>query len=98
MASRTIRWTRRALRRLDQIAAHIAHDNPDAAARTVARIALAVSLLSDHPAMGRPGRVKGTRELVLADIPYIVAYRVSETHLDVLAVMHTSQKWPQAFG
>jgi len=32
-------------------------------------------LLADHPAMGRPGRIAGTRELVIVRYPYIVAYR-----------------------
>lgn len=71
MSRHTIRWTRRALRRLDQIGAHIAKDTPFAAARVVARIISAADLLAEHPAMGRVGRVSETRELALADIPYI---------------------------
>ena len=97
MAPRTIRWTSRALMRLDQIGAYIAKDNPAAAARVVARIALAVDALADQPAMGRSGRVKSTRELVFSDIPYIVPYRVTDTRVDILSVMHAAQKWPETF-
>lgn len=75
--TRTIRWTRRALGRLDQIGADIAQDNPEAAARIVARIVTATDSLGDRPEMGRPGRIKTTRELVLADVSYIIAYRLS---------------------
>ena len=96
MAVRRIRWTRRAVRRLDQIGVHIAADSPASAARVVARIVSAVDLLSGQPAMGRPGRIAQTRELVLADIPYIVAYRVKDTDVDILTVMHTAQRWPKA--
>lgn len=60
---------------------------------SVARIVSAVDRLSDLPAVGRVGRIKGTRELVLADIPYIVPYRVTQT-IEILTVLHTSQRWP----
>lgn len=94
--TRAIRWTVRAVRRLDQVGAYIARDDPSAAARVVARLISGVDLLAEHPAMGRVGRLPGTRELVFADIPYIVAYRVGATTIDILTVMHTAQKWPDA--
>ena len=96
MTRRTIRWTRRALGRMDQIGAFIARDNPEAAARVVSRIVTAVDALASRPAMGRPGRIKTTRELVLADVPYIIACRVTDSHVDILTVMHTAQEWPEA--
>jgi plasmid stabilization system protein ParE len=55
-----------------------------------------VDALAEHPAMGRPGRIEGTRELVLADIPCIVPYRVTRETVDVLTVMHTAQQWPSS--
>jgi len=94
MTRRTLRWTRLALRRLDHIGAYIAQDNPEAAARVISRIVTAVDALAAQPAMGRAGRIKATRELVLADIPYIIAYRVTDNHVDILTVMHAAQKWP----
>lgn len=95
MSRKRIRWTLRALRRLDEIGAYIELDNPDAAARVVARIVMAVDTLSDLPATGRPGRIKGTREIVLADIPYIIPYRVGRD-IEIITVMHAHQKWPKA--
>ena len=90
-----VRWTIRALRRLDQIGAFIAKDNPNAAARVVARIVSAADSLAEQPAMGRVGRIRGTRELVLTDIPYLVPYRVVGREIEIITVMHASQKWPR---
>ena len=92
-----IRWLRTALANLNAEAEYIARDNPDAAARMVATIASAVEYLVDHPAMGRPGRVSGTRELVVPDTPYIVPYRVRRNAVEVLRVFHAARKWPSRF-
>ncbi len=96
MSGLAIRWTRRAVRRLDQIGAHIARDNPAAPARTVARLLAAADAFAARPAMGRPGRLRGTRELVVPGLPYIVAYRVTASSVDLLTIMHTAQQWPEA--
>ena len=58
--TRVIRWTVRAARRLDLAGEYIAQDDPQAAARVVARIVSGVELLAEQPAMGRVGRIKGT--------------------------------------
>lgn len=95
MSDRKILWTLRALRRLDEIGAHIETDNPTAAARVIDRIVSAVDMLVEQPAMGRVGRIRGTRETVLSDISYIVAYRVGRD-IEILTIIHTSQRWPSA--
>jgi plasmid stabilization system protein ParE len=46
-------------------------------------------------AIGRTGRLNGTRELALADIPYIIPYRVTLSDVEILTVMHAAQKWPE---
>lgn len=89
-----VRWTRTALANLDEEAAYIAQSNPQAAADIVERVEKAVQLLADFPAMGRPGRVSGTRELVVNDTPYIVPYRVRGETVHLLRVFHTARKWP----
>jgi addiction module RelE/StbE family toxin len=86
MTQRSIRWTVRALRRLDQIGDHIDRDDPNAAARVVIRLVASVDMLADLPAAGR---IAGTRELVLSDIPYIIPYRVRHD-IEILTVMHAS--------
>ncbi len=94
MSKRTIRWSKRALRRLEQIGTVIAKDNPLAAARVVARLSIAVEALADQPALGRVGRITETRELVFADIPYLIPYRVSGTDILILTILHGAQKHP----
>ncbi|KQV28888.1 toxin Y4kP [Rhizobium sp. Root1203] len=94
MTQRRIRWTVRALRRLDEIGAYIQNDDPDAAARVVARLVAPVDMLAELPAAGRIGRITGTREVVLSDIPYIIGYRVRQD-IEIITVMHASQKWPK---
>ncbi len=92
-----IRWLKRALVNLDVEAAFIALDNPAAAARLVDTIARSVELLAQHPGLGRPGRVEGTRELVVANTPYLVPYRVRNNVVEILRVFHGARKWPQKF-
>jgi len=90
-----VRWLRTALANLDAEAEYIAEDNPAAAGRVVLRILRAVDLLKKNPAMGRAGRVVGTRELVVAGTPYIVPYRVRGEALEILRVFHAARKWPE---
>jgi len=40
-------------------------------------------------------RLKGTRELVLADLGYIVAYRVRDEQVEILFVQHGARAWPE---
>lgn len=92
-----IRWLKRALASLDAEAAFIARDSPAAAARMVKTIARTVELLAWQPGLGRTGRVEGTRELVVADTPYLVPYRVRNNVVEILRVFHGARKWPQKF-
>jgi toxin ParE1/3/4 len=90
-----VRWLRTALTNLDAEAEYIAEDNPAAAGRTVQRILRAVKLLEKNPAVGRAGRVAGTRELVVAGTPYILPYRVRGEAVEILRVFHGARKWPE---
>jgi len=92
-----IKWVRLALADLDQAAEFISQDNPEAAKRIVKRIRDATRLLSDHPNAGRPGRVHGTRELVITDTPFILPYRVVRNTVQILRVLHGARKWPEQF-
>lgn len=91
-------WTERSRRHLAALFEHIAADNPAAARRVVDRIVtLAERLLREHPRGGRPGRVEGTRDLVVTKTPYIIAYLVEDDRIVVLAVLHGKRRWPRAF-
>jgi len=93
-----VRWLKRALKNLDKEAEYIARDNLQAAARIVERIATGVDRLATHPAAGRPGRVPGTRELVInGTVFYVVPYRVRDETVEILRVFHAARKWPEKF-
>jgi toxin ParE1/3/4 len=87
-------WLRRAAENFDAEKAYISQFNPTAAQRIAARIIAAVQLLEHHPEIGRPGRVEGTRELVVSRTRYIVPYRIVGDRVEILRVMHSSRKWP----
>jgi addiction module RelE/StbE family toxin len=89
-----LRYTRRAVRDLDQAYAFIALDNPAAARRVAASLRAAIEGLRQFPERGRIGRVTGTRELVVPRTPFIVAWRVAGDAIDVLAVIHAARSWP----
>lgn len=89
-----VKWLRKALVNLDHEATYIAQDNPIAAQKVVKTILDSVALLADQPAMGSPGRIVGTRELVIADTRYLVPYRVKNGQVEILRVFHTSRKPP----
>lgn len=89
-----VEWLRTALRNLDDEATFIATDDAAAARRVVERVLAAVALLAEQPGLGRPGRVPGTRELVVDKTRYIVPYRVRGKAVVILRVFHTSRRLP----
>ena len=91
----TIVWSARAIGHLAHLRAHIARDNPKAATRIAGILLAAVERLAELPNLGRPGRVVGTRELVVPGTPYVIPYRLREGRLEIIAVFHTRQKWPR---
>jgi len=90
-------WTAQALQDLLLVREHIEKDNKIAAARIANRLRIAAKRLAAHPEIGRPGRVGSTRELVVPSTPYLLPYRVREGRVEVLAVVHGAQEWPEQF-
>lgn len=87
-----VRYTPQAGRDLAEIFEFIAGDNPAAAIQTLARIERLAELLGQVPFAGRRGRVLGTREMVVPDLPYIVIYRVRRDALEVVSVVHGARR------
>ena len=79
---------------LASLRVHVEQDDPAAARRVAFHIIRNVEmLLPENPEMGRPGRVPGTRELVIADVPtYSVVYRVTETEVRITRIWHGRQR------
>jgi toxin ParE1/3/4 len=86
---RNIRWTNRALGRLDEIAAYIAKDNPTRATSFVTELRKKVDILKSHQ-LGKAGRVFGTKELVLHP-SYLAVYRVKDDEVQIFTILHTAQ-------
>ncbi len=89
-----VRWLRKALQNLDDEAAYIAAEDPKAARAVVDHVQAAVASLAEQPALGRPGRVPGTRELIVLQTHYVVPYRVRGEVIEILRVFHTSRRTP----
>lgn len=74
---------------------YIAQDNPLAAISQDEEIERQTSLLVEQPDMGRVGRVKGTRELVISQTPFVAVYRIKGERIEILRFLHGAQKWPR---
>ena len=72
-----LEWLPIAKQDFETIVEHIAADNPAAAVEQGDEIEKQIFMLISYPKMGRPGRIKGTRELIIVRMPYIVAYRIN---------------------
>ena len=90
-----VKWLREALRNLDEEATYIATDDVAVTRLVVKRVLDAVALLAEQPGLGRPGRVPGTRELIVAKTRYLVPYRVRGETVEILRVFHTSRRLPE---
>ena len=91
-------WSPQAVDDLAALRAFIAQDDSKAAQRIAARIVQAVeTLIPANPHIGRPGRVPGTRELVIAQTPFVAPYRVRDGTIEILRVFHGARRWPERF-
>jgi toxin ParE1/3/4 len=89
-----LRWTKEAAADLENIANYLFENTPERAAELVRGIYGAPTALLTFPYRGRVGRKEGTRELVLAPLPYIVVYQVRGETVHVVRILHGAQKWP----
>ena len=87
-------WLKSALNNLDEIAEYISQESSQAAQQVVDLIVEQVNQLTAQPALGRSGRVVGTRELVVSNTHYLVPYRIKNNQVEVLRVFHTSRRPP----
>ncbi len=87
-----VKWLRGALRNLHQAVDYIAGDNRSAAVDLAERIIETASRLEQHPFMGRPGRLKTTRELIVPGFPYVIRYRIGNETVELLRIHHMAQR------
>ena len=92
-----VKWTQKALINLEDAVEYIAKDNQIAAQKVAQKIWDSASILATQPALGRPGRVSGTRELVITGLPFVLPYSHQGGVIYILRVIHTSMIWPDKF-
>jgi toxin ParE1/3/4 len=89
-------WSPQAIDDLVALRTYIEQDNPAAARRIVLHIIQNIdTLLPRSPEMGPPGRVPGTRELIIPRTPFIVPYRLEGNTIQILRIFHGARRWPE---
>lgn len=91
-----LEWSVFALADRDGIFDFIETGSPRSAIRVDSAIEAQAERLIDFPESGRMGRVADTREVVVAQFPYIIAYRVIGDKVRILRVLHDAQQWPDS--
>lgn len=89
-----LEWSAFALDDRIAIFDYISEDSARAAIMIDERIEAEVERLARFPEIGRPGRIQGTRELVITGTPYIAAYSLSGARILILRILHGAQQWP----
>jgi toxin ParE1/3/4 len=89
-----VRWSPEAAEDLERVVIRVRQDNPQAARRIADTVYRRCTDLEQFPNRGRQGRAAGTRELVLAPLPFIVIYRVKAEAVEIVRIYHSAQNWP----
>ena len=89
-----LRWTLAAADDLEAIANYLAKHFPGFRQATIRQIYETIATLRTIPYRGRIGREEGTRELVIARLPYIVVYRTRDEAVEILHIYHGAQQRP----
>lgn len=89
-------WLQRARIERERAIDYIAERNLSAALDQLAEVEAQLELLRDFPELGRPGRRRGTRELVVTGTPFLAIYRIRSKlrRIEVLHFVHGAQRWP----
>jgi len=93
-----IEWTDPAWADIDELADYLIgqEESFQLVEKIVKRILQAPEHLSVMPWSGKPGRVQGTRELLVQKTRYSLVYSVSDTTVFILRVIHSSRLFPPA--
>ena len=88
-----VTWTPEAEQDRADVWDYIEADNPHAAVRMDELFSDAAARLAEHPKLGKPGKIPGTRELIPHE-SYRLVYEIEREMVWVLALVHTSMQWP----
>jgi toxin ParE1/3/4 len=90
-------WLPKAIANLESVKHHIAKDNPQAARNVAQKIQQTVSLIHDHPYIGKPTELPDILEKQVADLPYLIPYQIVHDELHILRIFHESQEKPNSW-
>ena len=89
---------------LEAIHSHIVADNPDAADRVLDSAFDTFEMLTRHPEIGRARtfskpRLQGLRSIGVRAYPnYVIFYRVRQTTVEIIRVLHGAPDFDGLFG
>ena len=87
-------WLAFAAKDITEIISYIARENPIAARKLKNRLQDAVIPLAEHPYLyPASDRISGIREIVVHP-NYLVLYRVGVERIEIIAVVHARQQYP----
>ncbi|QYA13391.1 type II toxin-antitoxin system RelE/ParE family toxin [Rhizobium sp. AB2/73] len=86
-------WTPEARADRRAIYTYIEAENATAALALDELLAKRSKQLITHPMTGRPGRVSGTRELVVHR-NYLLVYDLADEMVRIIRILHAAQQWP----
>lgn len=89
-----VKWMVRAGSDRENAINYIAEDCITAALSQLDEIERQTARLAEYPELGRVGRVKGTRELIINRTSFIAVYRINGEIIQILRVLHGAQQWP----
>ncbi|WP_261111573.1 type II toxin-antitoxin system RelE/ParE family toxin [Serratia quinivorans] len=90
-----IKWLRKAASNFDDAYDWFYQENHQVATRFAREVFRLVNLLATNPALGRAGRVMGTREIVMKTFPYLIPYRIKNNEIHILRVFHMRRHPPK---
>ena len=88
-----LQWRPLSLADRDAIMEYIGQDNPTAAIDLDLEFEAKAENARQRPKLYKPGRMKGTREIVVRP-NYVMVYRITGDLIEILRVLHTAQQWP----
>jgi plasmid stabilization system protein ParE len=91
-----LRVTPQARRHVEAIAEYLTERSPAASRFVGQRIRETMRLLTDFPMIGHEGALRGTREVVVPGLPYIIVHRVepADGAIIILGVYHGARRRP----
>lgn len=87
-----IRLTKRSAQQIETILEFIRDSSPTGASNVAARLDAVLTLLKEQLGAGRQTDIPTVRRLAITPYPYVLFYRLTESEVVILRVLHTSRR------